>query len=97
MNAALKTPYDVIFMDMQMPVMDGVEATRIIKAQLGDVIQIIGLTANAMKTEHQLCLNAGMSHVLTKPLVLDELAATLKLISAEKIAVKLQQPDMTGC
>jgi signal transduction histidine kinase len=77
-DAAMRGQYDVIFMDMQMPVMDGIGATKVIKAQLGDKIQIIGLTANVMEKDKQLCLEAGMLSVLSKPLDVEQLKAALK-------------------
>jgi CheY-like chemotaxis protein len=71
--------YDAIFMDLQMPEMDGYETTREIrKLEAGKSIPIIALTANHRKKDLDLCLVAGMNDYLTKPFVLDDLAALLQ-------------------
>lgn len=68
--------YDIIFMDMQMPVMDGLEATKQIRA-LGTAkaktIPIIAMTANAFKEDVEACKNAGMNNHLGKPVSVDAL------------------------
>jgi signal transduction histidine kinase/CheY-like chemotaxis protein/HPt (histidine-containing phosphotransfer) domain-containing protein len=71
--------FDIVLMDVQMPVMDGVEATRRIRALPGAVrdIPIIGLTANVMSQEQSLYLRAGMDECLMKPIEWDRLAATI--------------------
>ncbi|UOE50021.1 response regulator [Mucilaginibacter sp. SMC90] len=72
-EALYQNDYGLILMDMQMPVMDGLEATRVIRKD--DVKQpvIIALTANAMTGDEQDCLQAGMDDYLSKPVKLDEL------------------------
>lgn len=59
-------PFDVILMDLQMPVMDGYEATRQIR-QMDDKVPIIAVTANALGDEMSLCLEAGMNDYISKP------------------------------
>ena len=73
-------PFDVILMDMHMPVMDGIEATRHIRAaeqETGQHIPIIALTAAAMKEDAQICRQAGMDDYLSKPIQLRRLQETL--------------------
>lgn len=71
---------DLVLMDVQMPVMDGLEATRRIRAEVagGARIPIVGLTASAMKEQVEACRAAGMDDVLAKPLERDRLEAVLE-------------------
>lgn len=62
-----KQEFDVILMDIQMPEMDGIEATKIIRNEYKIKTPIIALTANAFKTEIEKCKNAGMDDYVTKP------------------------------
>jgi two-component system, sensor histidine kinase and response regulator len=67
-------PYDMVLMDMQMPVMDGVTAARLIREQHNkEQLPIVAMTANAMKADRDRCLDAGMNAVVTKPINPDEL------------------------
>jgi CheY-like chemotaxis protein len=70
--------YDVILMDVQMPEMDGLEATRIIRKLTG-VIQphIIAMTANAMEGDREMCIAAGMNDYISKPIRINELVDAL--------------------
>ena len=69
--------YDIILMDMQMPEMDGVTATKIIRQSSQNQPYIIALTANALEADHQLCLDAGMNKFITKPIVIEEISRVL--------------------
>ncbi len=73
-------PYDVVLMDIQMPELDGLEATRRIRLDFPSDRQpyIIALTANAMVGDRQRCLEAGMDDYIAKPLTKDNLAAALR-------------------
>jgi len=74
-----RQPYDVILMDMQMPEMDGLEATRIIRKRWPNSQRprIIAMTANVTSDDRQTCLEVGMNDYLTKPIMIDELVAAL--------------------
>lgn len=79
------TDYDSVLMDIQMPVMDGYEATRLIK-QLPDVVTppIIAMTAHAMKGDREKCLDVGMDDYISKPIDSEKLLFTLSKWIPEK-------------
>lgn len=77
--------FDLILMDIQMPEMDGLEATRHIREleqNTGGRIPIIAVSAHSMGSDKQRCLDAGMDGYLTKPLQLDALRSTLNSVAA---------------
>jgi CheY-like chemotaxis protein len=77
-EAVKRQPYDVVLMDVQMPEMDGVEATTRIKEQLGaNRPWIIALTANALQGDKERYLGVGMDDYLSKPIKLEELSGAL--------------------
>jgi signal transduction histidine kinase/ligand-binding sensor domain-containing protein/DNA-binding response OmpR family regulator len=73
--------YDVILMDVSMPEVDGLQATRLIRLRDGNQPAIIAMTANAMEGDRQACLDAGMNDYVSKPLQLDQLLQSLKKYS----------------
>ncbi len=70
--------YDIIFMDVQMPVKDGLEATRMIRLCLNTQPVIIAMTANAIDGDRQKCLNAGMDDYMSKPFRIEELTKMIE-------------------
>lgn len=86
LNAAQQKKYDIILMDVQMPIMDGLEATRNIRLLKQPQPIIIAVTANAMQGDMETCLNAGMNDYISKPIRLEDLVKML-----EKWAETLQE------
>ena len=77
LEAIERQPYDTVLMDVEMPEMDGLEATRRIRERSTSGPHIIAVTANALQGERERCLAAGMNDYITKPLRLEELADAL--------------------
>jgi CheY-like chemotaxis protein len=74
----MKPDYDAVLMDLQMPVMDGLEAARMIRQDLGiTALPIIAMTANAMASDREACLAVGMNDHVGKPFDLDHLVGVL--------------------
>ena len=73
-----RVEYDLILMDVQMPEMDGLEATRMIRLCLTHQPIIIAMTANAMQGDREECINAGMDDYISKPVNIEELVIILE-------------------
>ena len=99
-QAAARAPYDIILMDIQMPEMDGLEATRRIRQteqQSGKHTPIVAMTAHAMKGDKERCLDAGMDSYVAKPISQAELLHTiLKLVPAAAVATSSEARDRLG-
>jgi len=90
-EAVKNNEYDLVFMDMRMPNMDGLEATRKIRSMgyNAKVLPIVALTANAFDDDRNACFDSGMNDFMTKPVSAEELSAMVKThtsLEAERIA-----------
>jgi signal transduction histidine kinase/ligand-binding sensor domain-containing protein/DNA-binding response OmpR family regulator len=78
LNAMATKKYDMVLMDVQMPGMDGLEATRFIRENMEHQPVIIAMTANAMPEDKELCLKAGMDDYLSKPMKITDIMEVLE-------------------
>ncbi|MBT1696989.1 response regulator [Fulvivirgaceae bacterium PWU4] len=83
--AIRQTPYDLVLMDVQMPEMDGLEATQKIRSSGGHQPKIIAMTANSMQGDREQCMQAGMDDYVSKPIKLEDFVSAV-----EKWALSLQ-------
>ncbi len=93
--------YDIIFMDIQMPVMDGVEATHAIlkyeKENELDHVPVVALTANALKGDRERFLNEGLDEYVSKPIEMNELLYVLNKFLFDKAHIEMSDdPDAKG-
>jgi len=89
-------PYDIVLMDMQMPVLDGIDATRTLRRDPSlATLPIVAMTANAMEADRQRCLEAGMNGFVSKPIEPEELwRALLRWVKpGEREAVAAAEGD----
>jgi CheY-like chemotaxis protein len=77
------TSFDLVFMDIQMPIMDGLEATRMIRSKPWKQPFIISMTANALEEDREQCFAAGMDEYIAKPIRLEDLVAALEKAGTE--------------
>ena len=82
---SLQFPYTVIFMDVQMPNLDGLEATRQIRRRGGERVPVIAMTANAMQGDRERCLEAGMDDYVSKPITPDALRLALTRLASPSL------------
>jgi len=101
-DAVLRQTFDCVLMDVQMPVMNGLEATRAIRGMertLGRRVPIIAMTAHALTGDREICLESGMDEYVTKPIQVQALAAALENVtgvSQETLPDKQPAPAAMG-
>jgi CheY-like chemotaxis protein len=96
-DACITTVFDVIFMDIMMPEMDGWEATVQIRAlPCGPRVHIVALTAISSSEDRQKCLSLGMDSVITKPIVPNELADALDAATQAHLAYHNSAADISA-
>jgi signal transduction histidine kinase/CheY-like chemotaxis protein len=93
LDAVEKKRYDLIFMDVHMPEMDGLEATRRIVAAAADRPLIVALTAATLEGDREKCLDAGMDDFISKPLRLQDIQRTIERCASQKIRKHAEQRE----
>ena len=82
LQALERQTYDVVLMDVQMPEMDGLEATKVIRQRWPEGPRIIAMTASALKGDREICLSAGMDSYISKPTKMEGLRAALEFCTS---------------
>lgn len=83
LSACMKEPYDIVFMDIQMPIMDGVEATRLIREQLSENCPyIVAVTAHAIKGDREKYMSLGLDEYISKPLNMNSIVEVIEKFRA---------------
>ena len=91
--------FDLILMDLQMPLLDGLDATRIIRArerETGGHVPIIAMTAHAMKEDREMCLEVGMDNYLMKPIRTDQLFCHIEELSVTTVSTEVTLQTVSG-
>lgn len=85
-KALERRPYQIVFMDIHMPEMDGIEATKIIRERLisEERPHIVALTAYNLEYSREMCIQAGMDDYISKPAVIDDLREAIENCLAHK-------------
>jgi signal transduction histidine kinase/CheY-like chemotaxis protein/HPt (histidine-containing phosphotransfer) domain-containing protein len=90
-----ETPYDLVLMDVQMPVLDGLEATRLIRSEARwDYLPVVAMTAHAMNGDRERCLQSGMNAYISKPVQPAHLISTIErqLTSGDRHSAATSSP-----
>jgi CheY-like chemotaxis protein len=77
--------FDLVLMDLQMPVMDGFEATSFIREKISTTLPIIAMTANALDSDRTACFEAGMNEHVGKPFQIAHLVAVILTMTAKSV------------
>jgi signal transduction histidine kinase/CheY-like chemotaxis protein len=97
LEALEKEQFDIVLMDIQMPEMDGIQATKAIRAKeklRGGHLPIIAMTAHALKGDEERCISAGMDRYISKPIRTSELYSTIENLLAEKGPAPVNDRDV---
>jgi PAS domain S-box-containing protein len=96
LDAMERQTYDLVLMDVQMPEMDGYEATRRLRTRFGAGPRVIAMTANAMPGDRDKCLAVGMDAYVSKPVELDDIRRVLIEVAGPINETAIERPDGDG-